>query len=81
MKEVLTASIFCNFLILQVNVENNDRFLDEYGTATDEIDETENSKSQKSSKPSDFQALFGGNNNDHFMIGIKFTRYYQYGLA
>ncbi|XP_017236482.1 protein NUCLEOLAR FACTOR 1 isoform X1 [Daucus carota subsp. sativus] len=58
----------------KVNVENNDRFLDEYGTATDEIDETENSKSQKSSKPSDFQALFGGNNNDHFMIGIKFTR-------
>lgn len=56
-------------------MENNDRFTDEYGTATDEIDETENSKSQKSSKPSDFQALFGGNNNDHFMIGIKFTRY------
>ncbi|XP_074329593.1 protein NUCLEOLAR FACTOR 1 isoform X2 [Apium graveolens] len=58
----------------KVNVENNDRFSDEYGTATDEIDETENSKSQKSSKPSDFQALFSGNNNDHFMLGIKFTR-------
>ncbi|KAK1394264.1 U3 small nucleolar RNA-associated protein 25 [Heracleum sosnowskyi] len=58
----------------KVNVENNDRFTDEYGAATDETDETENFKSQKSSKPSDFQALFGGNNNDHFMIGIKFTR-------
>lgn len=60
---------------LKVNVENNDRFSDKYGTAIDEIDETENSKSQKSSKPSDFEALFGGNNNDEFMLGIKFTRY------
>lgn len=30
--------------------------------------------SQKSSKPSDYHALFDGNNDDHFMIGIKFTR-------
>lgn len=73
-------TITSNFsLILQLNVENNDRFLDEFGTGTgedkEEVDGNESSNPQKSSKPSDFQVLFGGNNNDHFMIGIKFTRY------
>nr|GFD20006.1 U3 small nucleolar RNA-associated protein 25 [Tanacetum cinerariifolium] len=31
-------------------------------------------KTWKTSKPADFQSLFGGNNNDHFMVGIKFTK-------
>lgn len=73
------------YLLSQVNVEHIDRFSDEFGTGVVEDDQEqnelfqkvqdyENSIVQKSSKPSDFQALFGANNNDHFMIGIKFTR-------
>ncbi|CAK9170662.1 unnamed protein product [Ilex paraguariensis] len=62
----------------KVNVEHNDRFYNEFATGgvedKEELEYIDNSTSQKSSKPSDFQALFGENNNDHFMIGIKFTR-------
>lgn len=69
----------------KVNVEYLDRFSDEFGSedinSTDRKHELSNnvlnngnSKPQKSSKPSDYQTLFGSNNNDHFMIGIKFTR-------
>ena len=53
-----------------------DRFTEEFGSggveSEEEDEDVENSKRKKSSKPSDFQSLFGGNNNDHFMIGIKY---------
>ncbi|KAL9664042.1 hypothetical protein QQ045_019439 [Rhodiola kirilowii] len=59
----------------KVNVEHMDRFAKEFGTgiADDEEEKTLPSNSE-SSKPSDFRALFDGNNNDHFMVGIKFTK-------
>ncbi|KAJ8500014.1 hypothetical protein OPV22_010566 [Ensete ventricosum] len=62
-------------LAKKANVEHINRFTKEFG-AVDEEDEVEdeNSKSQKPTKPADFQALFGGNNNDHFMLGIKLTK-------
>ncbi|CDP16107.1 unnamed protein product [Coffea canephora] len=60
----------------KVNIEHMDRFTEEFGSGGVESEEdeedVENSKRKKSSKPSDFQSLFGGNNNDHFMIGIKY---------
>ncbi|XAR60244.1 hypothetical protein NMG60_11033522 [Bertholletia excelsa] len=64
----------------KVNVEHFDRFSNEFGielggtNEEGEGDDIENSVSKKSSKPSDYQDLFGGNNNDHFMIGVKFTK-------
>ncbi|KAL3625165.1 hypothetical protein CASFOL_030619 [Castilleja foliolosa] len=62
----------------KANVENVERFYDEFGSGITEDnndeDESEIQKSKKSAKPSDFQALLGGdNNNDHFMIGVKYT--------
>ncbi|RWR84239.1 U3 small nucleolar RNA-associated protein 25 [Cinnamomum micranthum f. kanehirae] len=69
----------------KANVEYIDRFTKEFGKRATEddddmieksnhVEDDGNSKSRKSSKPADFQALFDGNNEDHFMIGIKFTK-------
>lgn len=66
----------------QVNVEHLDRFNAEFGCEDESDDDDEktskNGKSttHKSSKPSDWQALFGEkNSDDEFMLGIKHTRY------
>lgn len=62
----------------KVNVEHMDRFYEDFGSEVgndeNQDEESLNIKSQKSSKPSDHQALFGGNPEDFFMIGVKFTR-------
>lgn len=64
----------------QVNVDHMDRFSRDFGSeeVLDNEDEGEippNVKPHKSSKPGDFQVLFGGNSKDDFMVGIKFTKY------
>lgn len=56
-----------------------DRFATKFGSEEHEDGsgddpESHNAKPQKSSKPADFQLLLEGNNEDDFMIGIKFTR-------
>ncbi|XP_077245299.1 U3 small nucleolar RNA-associated protein [Tasmannia lanceolata] len=69
----------------RINVEHFDRFLNEFGIGEAKDDDEMNelpsnghvlkkSKFQKSSKPIDYQILFDGNADDHFMIGIKFTK-------
>ncbi|KAK8916615.1 hypothetical protein KSP39_PZI023346 [Platanthera zijinensis] len=58
------------------NVAYVDRFYEEFGTGDfegeDEIDGSLEIQNRR--KPIDFQNLFGGNNNDDFMMGIKFTK-------
>ncbi|ESQ35029.1 hypothetical protein EUTSA_v10006892mg [Eutrema salsugineum] len=65
----------------RVNVEHLDRFNAEFGCEDDSDDgdgktsTNGNSRTQKSKKPSDWQALFGEkNSDDEFMLGIKHTR-------
>ncbi|KAI5074322.1 hypothetical protein GOP47_0010283 [Adiantum capillus-veneris] len=53
--------------------EHKERFFDEFGAEDDGSDEDAAEKA-KSTKPTDFNALFRGNNDDHFRIGMKFTR-------
>ncbi|KAL0337145.1 UNVERIFIED_CONTAM: Digestive organ expansion factor [Sesamum calycinum] len=62
----------------KANVENLERFYEEFGSgrteSRDEDDDSEIPKPKKSAKPPDFQALLGReNDNDHFVIGVKFT--------
>ncbi|XP_020695479.1 digestive organ expansion factor homolog isoform X1 [Dendrobium catenatum] len=59
------------------NVAYMDRFSEEFGAGDvlgDDKNIDGNLASQKRAKPVDFQTLFGGNHNDHFMMGIKLTK-------
>ncbi|CAN6457972.1 unnamed protein product [Victoria cruziana] len=61
---------------LRVNIEFKDRFFKEFGIAQakDETAFSADGEHHHRSKPTDHQALFGGNSDDHFRVGIKFTR-------
>jgi preprotein translocase subunit SecG len=58
---------------------NKQRFYDEFGEETDVKDGDEAKKQEKedlkkSRKPEDFEAIFSGNNDDSFRIGISVAR-------
>ncbi|PRW59313.1 U3 small nucleolar RNA-associated 25 [Chlorella sorokiniana] len=53
-------------------IQNKQRFLEEFGDADDEL--TERERAAVARKPAEHQALFGGNTDDHFRLGIKLTR-------
>ena len=56
-------------------MEHKSRFFDEFGVEDSDSDLDEPAVAKKTSKPADHNALFDGNNDDHFRIGIKFTRF------
>lgn len=62
----------------QADVEHKTRFFDDFGAEDEDDVEEENSNGYNGGKPADFKALFKGNNDDHFRVGIKFTRYVHY---
>lgn len=55
-------------------IKNKTRFQEEFGIDRDEDTMTEREKMALSLKPKQHRALFDGNCDDHFRIGIKVTR-------
>ncbi|KAL0037821.1 hypothetical protein WJX79_000518 [Trebouxia sp. C0005] len=59
------------------SIQGKQRFLEDFGPGEDASDEeelTERGKRVKQQQPADHQALFDGNCDDHFRIGMKITR-------
>ncbi|XP_024536917.1 U3 small nucleolar RNA-associated protein 25 [Selaginella moellendorffii] len=52
----------------KATVDFKQRFFDDFGLGEEDKDD------KQASKPADFKFIFDGNNDDHFRIGIKFTR-------
>lgn len=54
-------------------IQNKARFLDEFGGGDDD-ELTERERAAVARKPVEHQALFAGNTDDHFRMGVKLTR-------
>lgn len=82
MESFLVFFLITSCWFSQHNVEHMDRFAAKFGSEEEKGNDEMGEKGQesgsanprKSYKGSDFQILFGGNNEDNFMIGINFTR-------
>ena len=53
------------------SIQNKPRFLREFAADLDDVDVQQKGRP----KPADHQALFRGNTDDHFKLGIKTTRW------
>ena len=63
------------------SVQNKARFLEEFGEPEDDVDVDGNQRNQRKEKkvprfqpPAEHIALFAGNSDDHFCLGMKITR-------
>ena len=63
------------------SIQHKQRFLDEFGNPGGSVDMDEkgaaagvDDKEKQGAKPAEHEALFSGNGDDHFRLGIRVTR-------
>ena len=82
MRNIALKCILCLLQLTQKetradSIQGKQRLLDDFGAGEDASDEeelTERGKRVKQQQPAEHKALFEGNCDDHFRIGMKITR-------